>query len=53
MVKIVRTKSRVAGGITHAEKQRMDEHAKLWIERALRTSPIEPDKIGNYIDDSL
>ena len=45
MAKIVRTPSKVAGGITAEEKRLMDEHAKLWIARALRTDPIEPDKI--------
>jgi hypothetical protein len=42
---IVRTSSRAAGGITTEEKSRMDEHAKLWISRVMRTDPIEPDKI--------
>ena len=43
--KIVRTKSKALGGITEHEKALMDEHAKLWIARAMRTDPIEPDKI--------
>ena len=42
---IVRTKSRAAGGITEHENKLMDEHARLWIARAMRTDPIEPDKI--------
>jgi hypothetical protein len=42
---IVRTSSRAAGGITTEEKSRMDDHAKLWISRVMRTDPIEPDKI--------
>ena len=45
MSKIVRTPTRATGGITPDEKARMDEHAKLWIARAFRTDPIEPDKI--------
>ena len=45
MAKIVRTKSKAYGGITPEEKARMNEHAKLWISRAMRTDPIEPDKI--------
>jgi hypothetical protein len=43
--KIIRTKLKAFGGITAAEKARMDEHARLWISRAMRTAPIEPDKI--------
>ena len=35
-MKIIRTKNRVAGGITAQEKARMDDHAKLWIGRAMR-----------------
>ena len=45
MTKIVRTKTKVSGGITADEKRRMDEHTRLWISRAMRTNPIEPDKI--------
>ena len=45
MAKIVRTQSKVTGGITPEEKSHMDDHAKLWIARAMRTTPIEPDKI--------
>lgn len=45
MAKIIHTKSEAKGGITQREKALMDEHAKLWISRAMRTAPIEPDKI--------
>ena len=45
MAGIVRTKTKALGGITPEEKARMDEHAKLWIARAMRTDPIEPEKI--------
>ena len=45
MNKIIRTKTRAAGGITPDEKARMDEHAKLWISRVMRTDPIDPEKI--------
>ena len=45
MTKIIRRKNFAGGGITSEERVRMDEHAKLWISRALRTEPIEPDKI--------
>jgi hypothetical protein len=45
MTKIIRTKMRAEGGITPEEKARMDEHSKLWISRAMRTDPIDPDKI--------
>ena len=42
---IVRTPTRVEGGITPAGKALMDQHAAMWIERIMRTAPIEPDKI--------
>ena len=45
MSKITRTKTKATGGITPDEKLRMDDHSKLWVERAFRTTPIEPDKI--------
>ena len=45
MTKIVRRKDRAEGGITPAEKTRMDAHAQIWIDRAMRTDPIEPGKI--------
>ena len=45
MSKIIRTKTRVEGGITPEENALMEAHSKLWIERAFRTDPIEPDKI--------
>jgi len=45
MTKIVRTPTNLAGGITPEEKVRLDAHAQLWIKRAMRTDPIDPDKI--------
>ena len=45
MSKIIRIPSKVTGGITPEEKIALDAHAQLWIKRALRTDPIEPDKI--------
>ena len=45
MAKIIRTTTRAAGGITAEEKRRMDEHAALWIRRAMRTEPIDPHEI--------
>ena len=42
---IVRTKTKASGGITADEKARMAEHAKKWIQIAMRTDPIEPEKI--------
>ena len=45
MTKIIRTATEAKGGITPEEKAALDAHAHLWIERALRTDPIEPDKI--------
>ena len=50
MSKIIREKNKAHGGITAEEKTRMDEHAKLWITRAMRTAPIEPDKIISAIE---
>lgn len=50
MAKIVRTKSKAHGGITEAEKKLMDEHAQLWIKRAMRTDPVEPHKIVPAIE---
>ena len=50
MTKIVRTPTKATGGITAEEKARLDEHAKLWIARAMRTEPIEPDKIVPAIE---
>lgn len=44
-LKIVRTPTKVTGGITPKEKIALDAHAQLWIKRAMRTDPIEPDKI--------
>ena len=45
MSKIIRTPTCARGGVTAEEKLRLDEHAKLWISRALRTAPIQPDEI--------
>ena len=43
--KIIRRPDRVEGGVTDAERLALAEHAQLWIARAFRTAPIEPDKI--------
>ena len=45
MAKIIRTKIRAEGGITPEEKVMMAVHTKKWIDVAMRTDPIEPDKI--------
>ena len=45
MSKIIRTPTMAKGGITAKERAQMEAHARLWIERAMRTDPIEPDKI--------
>ena len=45
MSKIIRTPTRVEGGITDHENSKLDEHARLWIKRAFRTDPIDPEKI--------
>jgi len=43
--KIVRTPTRAEGGITPEEKAKMDIIAQDWINVAMRTDPIEPEKI--------
>ena len=45
MGKIIRIPSRAEGGITPEEAKLMEAHTQLWIQRAMRTDPIEPDKI--------
>ena len=50
MPKIVRTATKATGGITPDEKRQMDEIAQLWIGRALRTTPIEREKIVPAIE---
>ena len=45
MQNIVRTKTKATGGITERECERLAAHSDLWIKRAMRTDPIEPDKI--------
>jgi len=45
MQNIVRTKTKATGGITEREHELMVAHSDLWIKRAMRTDPIEPDKI--------
>ena len=44
-MKIIRTKTRAAGGITDAEREKISLISKKWIDIAFRTKPIEPDKI--------
>ncbi|MHB1707605.1 MAG: DUF6745 domain-containing protein [Acidithiobacillus sp.] len=48
--KIIRTPTRAEGGITAEEKMKMDVIAKEWIDIAMRTDPIEPDKIVPAIE---
>lgn len=45
MSKIIRTPTRAEGGVTTEEKMQMKAIAEKWIGTALRTDPIEPDKI--------
>ena len=45
MTKIIRTKTKATGGVTPEEKTKLDAVAKEWIDIAMRTDPIEPDKI--------
>lgn len=42
---IGRTKTKATGGITPEEKIKLDAVAREWIDIAMRTEPIEPDKI--------
>ena len=49
MAKIIRTPTRAEGGITPEEKVAMDAIAQRWIGIAMRTDPIEPDKIVSAI----
>ncbi len=43
--KIIRTPTRAEGGITESERAQMRALSEVWINRAFRTDPIEPDKI--------
>ena len=45
MNKIIRTKTRAAGGITAEEELKMTAVAKEWAAVAMRTTPIDPAKI--------
>ena len=45
----IRTKTKITGGITSEEKARLDGVAAEWIGIAMRTAPIEPDKISAAI----
>jgi hypothetical protein len=49
--KIIRTPTHAEGGIAPDEERRMREHAQLWIAKAFRTDPIEPDKIVPAIEE--
>ena len=48
-MKIVRTLSSAKGGITAAERAAMKIHTDMWVARAMRTEPIEPEKIASAI----
>ena len=50
MSKIIRTPTTAKGGITADEKRQMDALSKVWIERAFRTTRIEPNKIVPAIE---
>jgi hypothetical protein len=45
MAKIIRTPTKAHGGITDAEKLRMDEHASAWISNAMRTNTCDRPKL--------
>jgi hypothetical protein len=50
MSKSVRTPTYASGGVTPYELEAMRRHADLWIERALRTEPIDPARIVPAIE---
>ena len=50
MTKIVRTPTKATGGITEAERAAMAEHSKLWIARAMRTTPVDVAEITEAIE---
>ena len=45
MEKIIRTPTRVAGGITPAEAEAMKLHTAKWIANAMRTDPVDPERL--------
>ena len=45
MSKIIRTPSRVTGGITPQEKVALDAHATKWIANAMSTEPVAPERL--------
>jgi hypothetical protein len=47
---IARTKFKACGGITARKRKLLAKHAQRWINVALRTAPIEPDKIVPAIE---
>ena len=49
MTEILRTPTRAEGGITAEEKAKMDLLVKKWTKIALRTKPINKEKITESI----
>lgn len=49
MVDTIRTPTHVSGPVTPEEEEKMRAHNKLWVSRALRTDPINPEKISEAI----
>ena len=45
MTKIIRTATQAKGGITAAEKAAFKIHAEKWINNALRTDPVDTDRV--------
>jgi hypothetical protein len=43
--KFIRTPTCASGPLTDDEKLRMAEHTQLWIDRIMRTAPIDPGRI--------
>lgn len=46
--KIIRTPTKLAGGITPEEKVRLEAHAKKWIANALSTAPADPVPVDHF-----
>ena len=47
--KFLRSPTKATGQLTPDEEARMAAHSRLWIERAMRTTPIDRDKITTAI----
>jgi hypothetical protein len=48
---VERSANQEPDGITTEQAARLKDHCDLWIARAMRTDPIEPDKIVPAIEE--